>query len=129
MIKREDRTCGISYGSFDQNVLRSLIVRMMMHELPLRFMEYIGFREMMAHANPVVKPMSRNTLKSEILKLYQIRKVKTLHLLGKNHGRLAITTNLWTTSYQKKGYRVVTAHFIDNSWKLHSQILRWSSGR
>ena len=79
MIKKEDGTCGISYGSFDQNVLRSLIARMViMHELPLRFVEHIGFREMMAHANPVVKPMSRNTLKSEILKLYRIEKVKTL---------------------------------------------------
>ncbi|KAH9761531.1 BED-type domain-containing protein [Citrus sinensis] len=126
VIKREDGTCGISYGSFDQNVLRSLIARMViMHELPLRFVEYIGFREMMAHANPVVKPMSRNTLKSEILKLYQIEKVKTLHLLGKNHGRVAITTDLWTASNQKKGYMVVTAHFIDNSWKLHSRILRF----
>ncbi|KAH9761464.1 reverse transcriptase Ty1/copia-type domain-containing protein [Citrus sinensis] len=87
--------------------------------------KYISFREMMTHANHVVKPMSRNTLKSEILKLYQIEKVKTLHLLGKNHGRVAITTNLWTTSNQKKGYMVVTAHFIDNSWKLHSRILRF----
>ncbi|KAK9192903.1 hypothetical protein WN944_003597 [Citrus x changshan-huyou] len=35
VIKREDGTCGISYGSFDQNVLRSLIARMViMHELP-----------------------------------------------------------------------------------------------
>ncbi|KAK9208143.1 hypothetical protein WN944_000497 [Citrus x changshan-huyou] len=116
VIKREDGTCGISYGSFDQNVLRSMIARMViMHELPLRFVEYIGFREMMAHANPVIKPMSINTLKSEILKLYQIGKVKTLHLLGKNHGRVAITTDLWTTSNQKKGYMVVTAHFIGNS--------------
>ena len=100
VIKREDVTYGISYGSFDQNVLRSLIARMViMHELPLRFMEYVGFREMMAHANPVVKPVSRNTLKSEILKLYQIKKVKTLHLLGKNHSRVAITTDLWIASH------------------------------
>ena len=95
-----------------------------MHELPLKFVEYKGFREMMAHVNPVVKPMSRNTLKSEISKLYHIEKVKTLHMLEKNQGRVAITTDLWTASNQKKGYMVVTAHFIDNSWKLHTQILR-----
>ena len=70
---------------------------------------------MMAQANHVVKPMSINTLKSEILKLYQIKKVKTLHLLEKNHDRVAITTNLWTTSNRKKGYMVMTSHFIDNS--------------
>ena len=79
---------------------------------------------MMADANTMVKQMSRNTLKSEILKLCQIEKVKTLYLLGKTHGRVAITTDLWTSSNQKKGYMVVTAHFIDNSCKLHSRILR-----
>ncbi|KAK9232527.1 hypothetical protein WN943_022773 [Citrus x changshan-huyou] len=53
----------------------SLIARMVIiHELPLRFVEYKGFREMITHANPVVKPMSRNTLKNEILKLCHIEK-------------------------------------------------------
>lgn len=79
---------------------------------------------MMAHANHVVKPMSRNTLKNEILKLYQIKKVQILHLLEKNHDKVAITTDLWTTSNQKKGYMVMTSHFIDNSYKLYSRILR-----
>ena len=69
-----------------------------MHELPLRFVEYKGFREMMTHANSVVKPMSRNTLKNEILKLCHIEKVKTLHLLEKNHGRMVVTMNLWIAS-------------------------------
>ncbi|KAH9793024.1 BED-type domain-containing protein [Citrus sinensis] len=126
VLKREDRSCDIGFDSFDPKILRSLIARMVvMHELPLKFVEYKGFREMMAHANPVVKPMSRNTLKSEISKLYYIEKVKTLHMLEKNQGRVAITTDLWTASNQKKGYMVVTAHFIDNSWKLHSRILRF----
>lgn len=44
VVKREDGTCGISYDSFDQNALQSLIARIViMHELPLRFVEYIGF--------------------------------------------------------------------------------------
>ncbi|KAK9208449.1 hypothetical protein WN944_000804 [Citrus x changshan-huyou] len=103
VLKREDGSCDIGFDSFDPKVLRSLIARMVvMHELPLKFVEYKGFREMMAHANPVVKPMSRNTLKSEISKLYHIEKIKTLHMLEKNQ-----------------------AHFIDNSWKLHSRILRF----
>ncbi|KAK9208582.1 hypothetical protein WN944_000940 [Citrus x changshan-huyou] len=126
VLKREDESCDIGFDSFDPNVLQSLITRMVvMDELPLKFVEYKGFREMMAHANPVVKPMSRNTLKNEILKLYYIENVKTLHMLEKNHGRVAITTDLWTTTNQKKEYMVVTTHFIDNSWKLHTQILRF----
>ncbi|KAK9229235.1 hypothetical protein WN944_022194 [Citrus x changshan-huyou] len=77
VLKREDETCDISYGSFDPNVLWSLIaIMVIIHELSLRSVEYKGFREMMAHANPVVKQMSRNTLKNEILKLYHIEKCK-----------------------------------------------------
>ncbi|KAK9232276.1 hypothetical protein WN943_022521 [Citrus x changshan-huyou] len=126
VLKIEDVSCDIGFDNFDPNVLRSLIARMVvMHELPLTFVEYKGFREMMAHANPVVKPMSRNTLKKEILKLYHIENVKILNLLEKYQGRVAITTDLWTTNNQKNGYMVVTAHFIDNFWKLHSRILRF----
>ena len=99
VLKREDESCDIGFDSFDPNILRSLIARMVvMRELPLTFVEYKGFREMMAHANPVVKPMSRNTLKNEILKLYHIEKVKTFHLLEKNHGRVTIIMDLWTRS-------------------------------
>ena len=38
VIKREDRTCHIGYGNFDQNILWILIETMViMHKLPLRF--------------------------------------------------------------------------------------------
>ncbi|KAL5570406.1 hypothetical protein UlMin_026981 [Ulmus minor] len=32
---------------------------------------------------------------------------------------------MWTASNQKKGYMVVTAHYIDDSWILQSKILRF----
>lgn len=70
MIKGDYGTYRISYDNFNQNILRSLIAKMvMMHEFPLRFAEYKGFREIMRHANSVVKLMSINTLKNKILKL------------------------------------------------------------
>ncbi|KAL5802383.1 hypothetical protein ACOSQ3_030833 [Xanthoceras sorbifolium] len=54
---------------FDQNVGRAKIARMIIvHELPLRFVEYMGFREMMEYCQPRYEVLSRNTLKSEIFK-------------------------------------------------------------
>jgi hypothetical protein len=38
--------------------------------------------------------------------------------------RVAITSDMWPAGHQKKGYMVVTAHFIDEHWKLKSFILR-----
>ncbi|XP_058190332.1 zinc finger BED domain-containing protein RICESLEEPER 2-like [Rhododendron vialii] len=52
-------------------------------------------------------------------------KVKTMKALEKYHGRVVVTTDMWTTSNQKRGYMVITAHFIDDSWNLQSHILRF----
>ncbi|KAL4352489.1 hypothetical protein GQ457_06G009710 [Hibiscus cannabinus] len=40
-------------------------------------------------------------------------------------GRIAITIDMWTADHQNKGYMVVTAHYIDNSWILRKQIIRF----
>ncbi|KAH7568173.1 hypothetical protein JRO89_XS07G0252400 [Xanthoceras sorbifolium] len=56
--------------------------------------------------------------------IYDVEKVKTTNLLEANNCRIAITTDLWTASSQRKGYMAVTAHFVDESWCLQSRILR-----
>ncbi|KAK3221649.1 hypothetical protein Dsin_008674 [Dipteronia sinensis] len=69
--------------------------------------------------------MSRNTLKSEVIKLYEVEKSRTMMMLDENTSRIALTTDMWTSN-QQKGYVVVTAHFIDSTWKLRSRFLRLS---
>lgn len=70
-----------------------------MHELPLRFVEYEGF------------------------KLFDFEKAKTIALLEDITIKVSITTDMWTSSNKKKGYMVMTTHFIDNSWTLRNPIL------
>ena len=41
-------------------------------------------------------------------------------------GRIAITTDMWTATNQRKGYMTVTAHFIDEAWALRSRILSFT---
>ncbi|KAK2665387.1 hypothetical protein Ddye_003961 [Dipteronia dyeriana] len=111
--------------SFDPNVGKSKVAKMIiMHELPLRFVEYTGFQEMMGYCQPRFESISRNTLKSEIFKLYNMERDKTLKLLDSIESKVAINTDIWISS-TKMGYMVVTMHFIDKSWVLHSRILRF----
>ncbi|KAH6756256.1 hypothetical protein C2S53_003676 [Perilla frutescens var. hirtella] len=61
----------------------------------------------------------------DILDHYEQEKKRALNYLQKNNGRVAITTDLWTVDNQKRGYMAITCHFVDESWKLRSTILRF----
>ncbi|PSS08117.1 AC9 transposase [Actinidia chinensis var. chinensis] len=69
--------------------------------------------------------VSRNTIKKDILKIYDVEKVKTMAVMERIQSRAAMTTDMWTSSNQKRGFMVVTTHFIDDSWKLQSRIIRF----
>ena len=79
---------------------------------------------MMNYCQPRFESMSKIALKSEIFKIYNSEKEKTLKLLDGLDSRVAITTDMWTSN-TKMGYMVVTMHFIDKSWVLHSRIMRF----
>jgi len=45
-------------------------------------------------------------------------------LLEVNQGTVAVTTDMWTTSNQKKGNMVVIVQFMDDDWLLRYPTLR-----
>ena len=57
----------------------------------------------MSGLNPNFQMISRNTLRSDILTLFENEKSSLKKLLEINQGRVAIATDMWTTSNQKKG--------------------------
>ncbi|KAL5728393.1 hypothetical protein ACHQM5_001485 [Ranunculus cassubicifolius] len=110
--------------TFNQEISRKdLASAIVMHEYPLSIVEHVGFRKLINGLQPLFKmPSSRNTIKSDILKLYGVEKTKTYMMFEALPSRVAITTDLWT-SRQRKGYMDVTAHFIDESWRLQNMII------
>ncbi|KAL6221029.1 hypothetical protein ACLB2K_008781 [Fragaria x ananassa] len=75
-------------------------------------------------ANMII--MHENTVKKEIMKIFEFEKEKTMNLIQMNTSRIAITTDMWTASNQKKGFMAITLHFINDSWNLQSRLLRES---
>ncbi|KAL6191681.1 hypothetical protein ACLB2K_038071 [Fragaria x ananassa] len=67
----------------------------------------------------------RNTIKKEIMKIFEFEKEKTMKLIQMNSSRIAITTDMWTASNQKKRFMAITSHFINDSWNLQSRLLRF----
>ena len=110
---------------WDMATVKFFIAKMIvLHELPLSFVEYIGFYELLKFLQPLIETISRNTIKVEFLKLYDIEKTKAMSILEACESRILVATDMWTASNQKKGYMVVTAHYIDSSWVLRSRIMR-----
>ncbi|CAN0847646.1 Zinc finger BED domain-containing protein RICESLEEPER 2 [Linum grandiflorum] len=96
-----------------------------MHEYPLLMVDHLYFKRFVCSLQPMFSVPSRNTMKREIFGVYESERNKIQKTIDENRGRIAITTDMWTASNQKKGYMAVTAHYIDNSWTLRSHMLRF----
>lgn len=53
--------------------------------------------------------------RSDIMENYKTERKKAIEYMSMNQGRVVVTTDIWTTDSQKKGYMAVTTHFIDES--------------
>ncbi|MCL7022640.1 hypothetical protein MKW94_010151 [Papaver nudicaule] len=99
---------------FNQEVTHDCIARMIiLHELPFLFVEYIGFRRLLASLQPNFKLVKRNTTKSDCMKVYEIEKKHLYETFSKVQSRISLTTDMWTCTTQNKGYMALTAHYID----------------
>ncbi|CAN0918930.1 Zinc finger BED domain-containing protein RICESLEEPER 2 [Linum grandiflorum] len=111
-------------SAFDASFSRKeLAVAIIMHEYPLLMVDHLYFKRFVCSLQPMSSVPSRNTMKREILGVYESERNKIQKTIDENRGRIAITTDMWTASNQKKGYMAVTAHYIDNSWTLRSHML------
>ncbi|CAN1338929.1 Putative AC transposase [Linum perenne] len=104
---------------------KELATVVLMHEYPLSIVEHLHFKRFCYSLQPLFNVPSRNILKRDVMRLYFDERAKIQRLIDSSKGRVAITTDMWTTSNQRKGYMAVTAHYIDNGWCLRSQLLRF----
>ncbi|CAN1186850.1 Putative AC9 transposase [Linum perenne] len=95
----------------------------LMHEYPLSIVEHLHFKRFCYSLQPLFSVPPRNTLKRDSMRIYCDERAKIQRLTDCRKGRITITTNMWTTRNQMKGYMAVTAHYIDIGWCLRSQLL------
>lgn len=125
VTRKSDGTCSVDATNFNQEVSRKELANMViMHEYPLAIVDHIGFRRFVSSLNPSFKIISRNTLRTDIMKMFTSEKAGLKKLLENSESKIAITTDMWTASNQKKGYMAVTAHYIDQFWVLRNKTLR-----
>ncbi|KAI3448823.1 hypothetical protein Pfo_005488 [Paulownia fortunei] len=111
---------------FNQEDSRHKLASMViLHIYSLSIVEHVGFRKFVVSLQPCFNMISRNTLRSDILKIYNVQRAKCYKLLDKLNYRIAITTDMWTSNNTKKGFMAITGYYIDDSWILQHCILRF----
>ena len=91
-------------------------------KLLVRFVEGDEFRNLMSVACPRFKIPSRWTVSRDIFNIYVEEILNLKKKIKLNCQRVCLTTNSWT-SFQRINYVCITAHFIDNEWKLHKKVV------
>jgi len=105
----------------DRELCANLIIR---HGLPFKFVEYQELRTWISYLNPYATLVSRNTIKSDISKIFMKEKIMLKEELKNISSRICLTSNLWT-SCTTEGYIALTTHYVDSNWKLKSKILNF----
>ncbi|CAN0899007.1 Putative AC transposase [Linum grandiflorum] len=88
--------------------------------------DHLFFKIFCASLQPLFKVPCRNTVKRDILAIYDVERKKIQKGIDSNKGRIAITTDMWTATNQKRGYMAITGHYIDNGEKLRNHLLSFA---
>lgn len=110
---------------FNQDVIRKALAKMLIvDELPFSFVEREGFREFMKVVNPHFLIPSRSTSTKDCYSYFIDERRKLLDMFKTLSSRVCLTTDTWTSG-QNLCYMCLTAHFIDDDWRLHKRIINF----
>ncbi|XP_021298233.1 zinc finger BED domain-containing protein RICESLEEPER 2-like [Herrania umbratica] len=113
-------------SNFDPEKFRELVIgAILMHNLPLSFVEHSGSRDLWSYLHEDVTLISSNTLKAHMIKMHRTGRSKIKYLLEETPGRINLTFDLWN-SITTDIYICVIAHFVDKNWVLQKRILNFS---
>ena len=106
---------------FDQQRSRDDFSRMILgHGYPFNMAEHYYTRTFIYNLQPF-KLVHRTSLKDDCMKIYDEEKLRLYQLFDKQPGRFSITSDMWTHT-EMSGYMSITAHCIEDGWKLHKRL-------
>ncbi|XP_073313441.1 zinc finger BED domain-containing protein RICESLEEPER 2-like [Primulina huaijiensis] len=107
--KYNDEMVVLGTYNFNQDHGRTELANMIiLHEYPLSMVDHVGFRRYSYALQPLFKVVSRNTIKNDIIKVFEYERDKTMKLLESNASRIALTIDMWKSS----NYRLVRFMYV-----------------
>lgn len=110
----------------DAKIIRKTMAEMIIiDELPFKHVDGLGFQRLMALAFPKFKLPSRFTVQRDCFGIFCSVKRRLKNLFMRKKQRVCLTTDTWT-SMQKVNFMWLTAHYIDDDWKLCKKLLSFT---
>ncbi|XVF06856.1 hypothetical protein REPUB_Repub06bG0087100 [Reevesia pubescens] len=110
---------------FNHESARMALAKMfILDELPFKLVERKRFKHFMSAIERSFRLPSHITLIKDCYRVYIDEKFKLKELLSNVGSRICLSAKTWT-SMQNVSYLCLTAHFMDDDWKLHRKILNF----
>ena len=93
------------------------------HDYPFNCVNHTFMREFLSDLQPEFKLCSRNTLRTECIKIFREEKLNLEEYFGKLDCRFSLTSDLWTCNSGDRGFLAIIGHYIDDDWNLKKGCL------
>ncbi|KAK4395691.1 putative AC transposase [Sesamum angolense] len=109
---------------FDQvKIRKDLEIAYIKHKYPFNISDHEYFEIFFNGLNPNFKLPYRNTIRGDVIQVYEEEKVKVYKLLDVLRCKVSLTMDIWTSDHSHVAYCCLIAPFVDNGWELQKKIL------
>jgi hypothetical protein len=108
---------------FNPAIFRKKLVKWVaLDDQPFIAVEQKSFLEMIASIDPALEIRSADTIRRDLMQLFDAEKQRVRKLLQETPGRISFAIDAWT-SPNNHGFLGITAHWIDHDWAIRSLLL------
>ncbi|GBB83770.1 hypothetical protein RclHR1_10440003 [Rhizophagus clarus] len=90
---------------------------------PFRTVENLQFRQMVNTFDSRYQVPDKNGIKNLVIDYFEAKRDNIQYDLNNIPGKISLTTDIWTSTFNNDAYLGLTIHFIDNDWNLQNFLL------
>ncbi|CAN6558346.1 unnamed protein product [Malus baccata var. baccata] len=122
---KKDELVTIASGKFDHDRSRYDLARMIiLHGYPFTMVDDVGFKVFVKNLQPSFEVVPNNDVEQFCMEIYRKEKHQVYEMINSLHGRINLSVEMWS-SPENVEYLCLTAHYIDEDWKLQKKILNF----
>ncbi|KAI9187190.1 hypothetical protein LWI28_025323 [Acer negundo] len=123
--ERKDEVISLGSSRFDQERSRHDLAHMIiLHGYPLTMVDHVGFKVFVKNLQPMFEVVPNSVMENSCMEIYEKEKQKMNDMLSKLHSRINLAVEIWSSA-EKVEYLCLTAHYIDENWRLQKKILNF----